>query len=32
MDAITLLVKDHQTVEALFEKFEQTGPLSLIHI
>ncbi len=26
MDAITLLVKDHQTVETLFAKFEQTGP------
>jgi len=26
MDAITLLVEDHQTVESLFEKFEQTGP------
>jgi len=29
MDAITLLVKDHQTVEALFEKFEQTGPRAM---
>jgi hemerythrin superfamily protein len=29
MDAITLLVKDHQTVESLFEKFEQTGPRAM---
>ncbi len=29
MDAITLLVKDHQTVEKLFEKFEQTGPRAM---
>jgi len=29
MDAITLLVKDHQTVEKLFEKFEQTGPRAI---
>ena len=26
MDAISLLVKDHETVEKLFSKFEQTGP------
>ncbi len=29
MDAITLLVKDHQTVEKLFEKFEQSGPRAM---
>ena len=29
MDAITLLVKDHETVEKLFEKFEQTGPRAM---
>lgn len=29
MDATTLLVKDHQTVEKLFEKFEQTGPRAM---
>ncbi len=29
MDAITLLVNDHQTVEKLFEKFEQTGPRAM---
>ena len=29
MDAIALLVKDHETVEKLFEKFEQTGPRAM---
>lgn len=29
MDAITLLVKDHDTVEKLFEKFEKTGPRAI---
>lgn len=26
MDAITLLTRDHQTVEKLFQRFEKTGP------
>ena len=29
MDAIALLVKDHETVEKLFERFEQTGPRAM---
>jgi len=29
MDAIALLVKDHESVEKLFEKFEQTGPRAM---
>jgi hemerythrin superfamily protein len=29
MDAITLLKQDHKTVEALFKKFERTGPKAM---
>ncbi len=29
MDAITLLTKDHDTVEKLFQRFEKTGPRAM---